>query len=55
MIKVICAMLIIVINNLKVQINNSNLLLRKSAIRFKLLVKKRKISKQTTGILYYKY
>ena len=46
-------MLIVAIKNLEVHLGNSNLFLRKNAIRFKLLAQKGETGKQTTGILYY--
>lgn len=45
-------MLIVKIKDLEVCLSNSNLLLEKNAIWFKLLTQKSEIDKQTTGILY---
>ncbi len=42
MIRVICTMLAIAIEDLKLRMNNKNLLLRKSAIRFELYAQKSK-------------
>lgn len=55
MMKVICAMLAIVIKDLKLRINNLNLLLGKSVIRFDSSVQMRETSKQIAHRLYYKY
>ena len=55
MIRVVCVILVVAIKDLEVQLSNSNLPIRKSAIRFEPLAQKRKISKQTAGALYYKY
>lgn len=54
-IRVVFAMFAIAIEDLEVQLNNSNLPIRKSAICFELLAQKGKISKQMTSALYYKY
>ena len=48
-------MLAVAIEDLEVQLNNSNLLIGKSSIRFKPLAQKRESGKQMTGALYYKY
>ena len=48
-------MLAIAIEDLEVQLNNSNLLIRKSAIRFEPSAKKGETDKQTAGALYYQY
>ena len=53
MIKVIYAMLVIIIENLEMRFDNSNLLLKKNIIGFELLAQKEKINKQMTDILYY--
>ena len=55
MIKVVCAMLAVVIKDLKVRLGNSNLLLEKSVIWFELLSQKGETGKQTAGALCYKY
>lgn len=55
MIKIVYAMLAIAIEDLKVQLSNSNLLIKKNAICFKSLVYKEKISKHIANVLYYKY
>ena len=55
MIRVLCAMLAIAIEDLKVHLGNFNLPLDKSAIWFELLVPKVETSKQTTSALYYQY
>ena len=46
-------MLAITIEDLEVRLGNSNLLLGRSAIRFKLSAQKGETNKQTAGILYY--
>ena len=48
-------MLAVAIEALEVQLNNSNLPIRKSAIRFELLTQKEETGKQLAGVLYYKY
>ena len=55
MIKVVFAMFTVVFEDLKLCCNNANLLLRKSAIWFELLVQKGERSKQTADMLHYKY
>ena len=55
MIKVICAMLAVAIEDLEVQIGNSNLLLGRNAIAFEPLPQKLETGKQTTSALYYHY
>ena len=55
MIRVVCAMLVVAIENLEMQLNNSNLPIGKSAICFEPLAQKRETGKQTAGALYYKY
>ena len=45
----------VAIKDLKVHFGNSNLLLKKSAIRFELLAQKREINKKMAGILHYQY
>ena len=53
MIRVICAIFTVAIENLKVHLDNSNLFLKKNAIQFELLAQKKEIDKQIAGILYY--
>ena len=53
MIKVVYAMLAIAIKDLKVCLDNSNLLLRKNVIWFEPLAYKRETGKQTGSILSY--
>lgn len=48
-------MLTIVIKNLKIQMTNSNLLMRKNAICFEVSNQKRETDKQTADAIYYKY
>lgn len=55
MIKVVCAMLIIVIKDLKVRLSNLNLPTGKSIICFKLLAEIKETDKQISDALYYKY
>ena len=55
MIRVVFAILAIAIEDLEVQLSNSNLPIRKSTVCFKLLAQKGDIGKQTAGLLYYKY
>lgn len=55
MIKIGYAIFAIAIKDLKMQLNNSNLPIWKSAICFEFLAQKRKTSKQTADLLYYKY
>lgn len=55
MIKVVYAILIIAINDLKVRCSNANLPLEKNAIWFETLPQKGETNKQTAGTLYYKY
>lgn len=52
MIRVVYAIFAITIKDLKVGLINSNLLLGKNVIWFKLLAQKEKIGKQTTSSLY---
>ena len=54
-IKVIYAMFVIAIEDLKMYLSNSNLPLEKSAIWFELLAQKGETGKQTASALYYKY
>lgn len=53
MIKVVCTILIIVIEDLELCLPNLNLLLGKNAIGFELLAQKRKTGKQIANTLYY--
>ena len=53
MIRVVCAMLVVAIKDLEVQIGNPNMLLGKSVIWFELLSQKLETGKQTTSALYY--
>ncbi len=53
MIRVICALLAIIIEDLVIHLHNSNLPLGKSAIRFESLAQKGETCKQTAGALYY--
>lgn len=53
MIRVVCAIFIVVIKDLEMHLNNSNLPLKKSPIWFESLAQKRETSKQTTDALYY--
>lgn len=55
MIRVIYIIFAIIIKDIKVYLDNLNLLLKKSVIWFKLLIKKKEIGKQKTNVLYYKY
>ncbi len=55
MIRVVCAMLVMAIEDLKVRLGNSNLPLRKSAIWFEPLAQKGETGKQTVDVLYYQY
>ena len=55
MIRVVCAMLAVAIENLEVYLDNSNLPQRKSAIWFEPLAQKGETGKQTACILYYQY
>ena len=48
-------MLAVAIEDLKVQLSNSNLPIGKSPIRFEPLAQKGETSNQTAGALYYKY
>lgn len=48
-------MFTIVIEDLKMHLNNSNLPIENNIICFKLLAQKKDIDKQTASILYYKY
>lgn len=52
MIRVIYAIFTIVIKDLEIYLINSNLLLRKNIIWFKLLIQKRKTDKQIASILF---
>ena len=53
MIKVVCTMLVITIEDLKMLLDNSNLLLGKSVIWFEPSALKKETGKQTTSTLYY--
>lgn len=53
--RVVCAMFIIVIKDLKIYLSNLNLPIGKSEICFKPLAQKREISKQIANTRYYKY
>ena len=55
MIKVVYAILVVTIKNLKVYYGNANLLLGKSTIWFEPLAQKRETGKKTASALYYKY
>ncbi len=55
MIRVICAILAIVIEDLEVHLRNSNLFPGKNVIWFELSAQKREIDKQMAGTLYYQY
>ena len=55
MIRVVCAMLAVAIEDLEVRLGNSNLPLGKSAIRFEPSAQKVETGKQTTSALYYQY
>ncbi len=55
MIRVVCAMLAVAIEDLEVHLGNSNLPLEKSAIRFEPSAQKGETGKQTAGALYYQY
>lgn len=55
MIRVVCAMLAVAIEDLEVRLSNSNLPTGKSAIRFEPSAQKGEAGKQTAGALYYKY
>lgn len=55
MIKVICAILAITIEDLKLRWDNPDLLLKKSAIRFEFLAQKKETGKKIVGLEYYKY
>ena len=48
-------MLAVAIKDLEVRLNNSNLPIGKSAIRFESLAQKGEADKQTADALYYKY
>lgn len=48
-------MLVITIKDLKMYLNNSNLLTGKNAICFELLAQKEETDKQIASTLYYKY
>ncbi len=52
MIRVVCAILAIAIEDLEVQFSNLNLLVGKSAIRFESLVYKGETGKQMAGAIY---
>lgn len=54
-IRVVCAIFVITIKDLEKRVNNSNLLIRKSAIGFELWAQKRETGRQTADALYYKY
>ena len=51
MIRVVCAILAIAINDIEMRLGNSNLLLRKSPIWFESSAQKREMGKQMAGIL----
>ena len=53
MIRVVCAMLAVAIEDLEVRLSNSNLPVRKSAIRFEPLAQKGETGKQMAGALDY--
>ncbi len=55
MIKVICTILAMAIEDLEVRLGNSNLPLGKSAIRFELSTQKGETGKKTASALYYQY
>ena len=55
MIRVVCAILAVAIEDLEVQLSNSNLSIGKSAICFKPSAQKRETGKQMADVLYYKY
>ena len=55
MIRVVCAILSIAIEDLEVCLSNSNLPTGKIAIRFEPSAQKREPGKETIGALYYKY
>ncbi len=55
MIRVVCTMLAVSIDDLEVRLGNSNLPLGKSAIRFEPSAQKGETGKQTAGALYYQY
>ena len=55
MIRVLCAMLVVAIEDLEMRLANSNIPLAKSAIWFEPLAQKEETGKQTAGILYYQY
>ncbi len=53
MIRVVCAILAIAIENLEVQLSNLNLPVGKSAIRFEPLVQKGKTGEQMADAIYF--
>lgn len=55
MIKVVYIIFTIIIKDLKVHLDNSNQVFGRNVIWFKCLAQKKKIYKQITSILYYKY
>ncbi len=55
MIRVVCTILAVVIEDLEVRLRNSNLPLGKSAIWFEPSAQKEETGKQTAGVLYYQY
>lgn len=54
-IKVVCAIFVVAIKDLEVQLSNLNLQIRKNAICFESLASKRETGKQMANVLYYKY
>lgn len=55
MIRVVCAILVIIIEDLKVHFDDRNLFLERTAIWFEPLAQKKETSKQTTDALYYQF
>ena len=55
MIRIVYAMLAVTIKDLEICLGNSNLLLGKSTIQFKLSAQKGETGKQTAITLYYRY
>lgn len=53
--RVVCAILIIVIEDLELRCGNANLPLEKNVIRFESQAQKEEIDKQIAGTLYNKY
>ena len=54
-IRVVCAILIVAIEDLEMQFGNLNLPLGKNTIWFELLAQKLETDKKTTNALYYQY